>query len=358
MSIKLNSDDMRDTLEEAVLVARSKARLPSLWVKRVESLGQLGILAYIPALGGVLLAKATDTSVDSFCQDADAGPRGYSLRVVAELLQAENKGRYDLGSRSPNPMNSSPFMRGPGRLDDITKIARGARPSYELFIDCVRDASKLSEAEAKQALAAFLRVRMAVAAAKSAQQRQDVTAPEGMTTDALLRLAEVFTSKHVEGGRTGQALVASVLDCVTANVELLHINAPHPGDVRVKLGGKTSLMVEVKQVPVDESVALKLAQDTKKAGATSALLVVLAIKHRPLDRERLRSRAMKQFGVAVEVCESIRELVGSMAVFNGGRLAALRDRLPEKFAARMDEIGVSPEAQTRWRDDLQARSRS
>ena len=114
-------------------------------------------------------------------------------------------------------------------------------------------------------------------------------------------------------------------------------------------------MIEVKQVGVDEAAALKLAEDAAKCGASSALLVVLAAAHAPLDRDRIRAQAGRQSGVALEVCESVRELAGAVAVFNGGRLPEIRDQLPSAFAARMAEIGVSASAQARWRQLLAAR---
>lgn len=58
----------------------------------MENLGDLKTKIYIAALGEALLAKATDDQVDSLVQDIDAVPRGYSLRMVTELLAERNHG--------------------------------------------------------------------------------------------------------------------------------------------------------------------------------------------------------------------------------------------------------------------------
>ena len=108
MAIALKPDDLLTTLELAVKVARSKEPLPSLWTKRTQDLGDLGVVAYVAALGGALIARATDERVDSYCQDADAGPRGYSLRKVAEFLVEHNHGRKKLGAVSFTPLNPPP----------------------------------------------------------------------------------------------------------------------------------------------------------------------------------------------------------------------------------------------------------
>ena len=224
------------------------------------------------------------------------------------------------------------------RIDEFTKIAPQARLAFELFRDCVSDLNRLNKQDAELAFAAYLRVRMAVAEEKRSARPQDIHAPESLTPDALISISEMFVRENPEGGRRAQAFVAAVLDCVFPSVRLQPVNNPRPGDVRVIDGNQTRLPVEVKQVPVTEQAGLDLARAARVLGARSALLVVIADKHAPLDREQVRRRALDQTGVFVEVCESVRELVGALAVFSGGNAESIVEELA------VEVRGTSPRA--------------
>ena len=266
MGIKLEDQALLLTLDDALALARSTEELPAVWVSRVERLGGLGIKTYIAALGGALLAKATDPRVDSLAQDVAAGPRGYSLRKPAEFLAEQNNGRYDLGARGRWPLNNRPFLGGPARIDEFTKISGKARPAYEAFLDALRDLNRLERADALAAFAAFLRVRMAVQEAERAAAR----AARGMDSDVpledLVGIVDRFVRDAPEGGKRAQALAAAVLDCAFDYVELQSINSPHPGDVRVMSDGQVVLAVEAKQLPVGEAVASELSREAAELG--------------------------------------------------------------------------------------------
>lgn len=354
ISIILNQDELDLTLESAIALARSGDPAP-LWRARVERLGGYGFKTYIAALGGALLAKATDPRVDSLAQDAKAGPRGYSLRSVTEFLAARNGGRYHLGAQGKNPVNNRPFLNGPARIDEFEKVGRAAVPAYREFLDALRHLNKLGREESLRALAAFLRVRMEVAEAERAADRRSLSVMSDLDPHELMGLCERFVRDRPEGGRKGQALAAAVLDCVFEDVVLQPINDPNPGDVRVIRGGRVTLPVEVKQVAVQEDAALDLARAARHLGASAALLVVLADDHVPLDRERVRREALRALGVTVEVCESVRELVGAVSVFGGGRTEEVLSRLPGAYAARMREHEVSTQAQVDWQELVSAR---
>ena len=356
MGIGFNIGDLELRLEEAIALARSDAELPTVWLRRVERLGQLGFKTYVAALGGATLAKATDPRVDSLTQDENAGARGYALRKPTEFLARANHDRYHLGAKGRWPLNNRPLLGGPARIDEFTKIAPKARPAFELFRDCLTDLNRLDAEEALQALAAFLRVRMAVMDADRAASRDGFSLTSGLSSDELLGICERFVRDDPEGGKRGQALVAAVLDCVFSSVRLQPINDPRPGDVRVLSDGITVLPVEVKQAPVDESTGLELAAAVRELGAKAGLLVVLADRHSPINRDQLRRQALRQFGVALEVCESVRELIGVVAVFSGGTTQRIVDRLPTTYADRMREHDVSEAGQRRWRELLEART--
>jgi hypothetical protein len=356
MGIRLEDQALLLTLDDALALARSDGELPAVWIARVERLGSLGIKTYIAALGGALLAKATDSRVDSLAQDGAAGPRGYSLRKAAEFLAEQNNSRYDLGARGRWPLNNRPFLGGPARIDEFTKISGRARPAYEAFLDALRDLSRLERPEALSALASFLRVRMNVQEVERTAARAARQLASEVALEDLVGIIDRFVRSAPEGGRRAQALAAAVLDCAFDDVDLQPINSPHPGDVRVLLEGQIALAVEAKQLPVGEAVASELSREAAGLGADLALLVVIAEQHAPLDRDRVQRDALRDDGTLLVVCESVLEFLGSVAVLSGTPAVKIEADLPGAFAARLQEIGVSKKGQSEWRKLVEDRS--
>ena len=348
MGIRLEDQALLLTLDDALALARSTEELPAVWIARVERLGGLGIKTYIAALGGALLAKATDPRVDSLAQDGAAGPHGYSLRKAAEFLAQQNNGRFHLGAEGRWPLNNRPFLGGPARIDEFTKISGKARPAYEAFLDALRDLNRLERAEALSATAAFLRVRMAVQEAERDSVRAARRMESELALEDLVGIVDRFVRAAPEGGRRAQALAAAILDCAFDDVDLQPINSPHPGDVRVLSEGQIVLAVEAKQLPVTEAVASELSREAADLGADLGLLVVIADQHAPLDRDRVQREALRDDGTLLIVCESVLELIALVAVLSGTPAARIEEELPGAFAARLQEIGVSKNAQGEW----------
>ena len=356
MGIRFEDQALLLTLDNALALARSTVELPPLWIARVERLGGLGIKTYIAALGGAMLAKTTDPRIDSLTQDEAAGPRGYSLRRAAEFLAQQNNDRYDLGAKGRWPLNNRPFLGGPARIDDFTKISGKARPAYEAFLDALRDLNRIESAEALAVLAAFLRVRMAVQAAEREAARTARRLESDVALEDLVGIVDRFVRAAPEGGKRAQALAAAVLDCAFDDVELQPINSPHPGDVRVILDGAIVLAVEAKQLPVVEDVALELSREAAGLGADLAMLLVIADKHALLDRDRVQRDALRDDGTLLLICESVLELIASVTVLSATSAVQMEKDLPGAFAARLREIEVSKNGLNEWRQLVEARS--
>ena len=115
-------------------------------------------------------------------------------------------------------------------------------------------------------------------------------------------------------------------------------------------------LVEVKQVSVEEGTAFQLASEARSRGVSLALLVVLADQQSPLDRERIRRQALKEYRVMLEVVESVRELLGTVAIFSTTSIEQMVAELPGHFAERMREHGISGKGRQRWAELIEARS--
>ena len=356
MGIRLEDEALELTLERAVALARAGKPVPQVWIERTERLAELGIKTYIAALGGALLAKATNGVVDSLTQDEAAGSRGYSLRRSTEFLTLHNHDRFHLGATGRWPLNNRPFLGGPARIDEFTKISARARPAFEQFRDALVALNRMSAGDAMDALAAYLRVRIAVQERERAERHAALEVRGPGDIAALLTATEIFVAEDAEGGRRGQALAAAVLDCAFADVRLRSINDPGAGDVRVfAAGDRLLLVVEVKQLAVGQEIPRELAAEAAGLGAHKALLVVLAARHAALDREQARRSALADHGVLLEVCESVRELVGAVAVFSTTDPAHIVRTLPGAYATRLREHEVSASGQRRWRELMDAR---
>jgi hypothetical protein len=358
MGIRLDKERATAVLEDAIAKARSSDILPGIWLRRVENLGGLDTKTYIAALGGALLAKATDDRVDSLVQDLKAGPHGYSLRMVSELLAERNHGRFHMGATGKNPLNNRPFLGGPARIDEFTKINPKSRPSFELFRDALTDLNRMNSIAAFDALAAWLRVRMAVQAGEIAEVSSQLALTTSLDPADLFTITEMFVREDPEGGKRGQSLVAAVLDCAFDEVVLQPINHPRPGDVRVLRKGEIVWIVEVKQVAVEEQTAVDLAREAHGLHASLAMLVVMADDQVPIDRERIRRRALQDFRVMLEVVESAAELLSTVCVFSTTTIEQMVERLPGNYAKRMLEHGVSEGGRHRWSELVRARDRS
>jgi len=358
VGITLDKQKMTVIIEEAVVKARSGDDLPEIWLRRVEQLSALETKTYIAALGGALLAKATDHRVDSLAQDRKAGAHGYSLRVATELLAERNHGRFHMGATGRNPLNNRPFLGGPSRIDEFTKINKGARPSFELFRDALVDLNRMSEQQAFDALAAWMRVRMATQVKEAAEARQSLALSTALDPTELFEVTAMFVGEDPEGGRRGQALVAAALDCAFDSVVLQPINNPRPGDVRVLRGDHVVWVIEVKQVSVEEQAAFDLAREAHALGASLAMLAVIADDQQPLDRERIRRRALKDHRVMLEVVESAGELLSTVCVFSTTPIEEMVERFPGRYAERMREHGVSVAGRRRWSQLVEARGGS
>jgi hypothetical protein len=112
----------------------------------------------------------------------------------------------------------------------------------------------------------------------------------------------------------------------------------------------------VKQLPVGEAVALELSREAAELGADLALVVVIAERHSPIDRERVQREALREDGVLLVVCESVLELISSVAVLSATPAAEIEAALPGAFAARMRAQEVSGAGQQAWRELVEARS--
>lgn len=350
MGIRIPTVDLERELEAALSDAASGSNGAELWVDRVECLGeqveQGHGKTYVAALGAALLAKATDPRVDSLTQAADAGPTGYSLRQVAELLQSRVRGRVHLGTLSKNPVNNSPFLRGPSRIDRFDKIASSARPVYEAFVRWLGELNAYDQSKAHDALVAFVRVRGDAQRAEDAASASRPHLGAAASLEDLLEALHLFVTEDPEGGSRGQAIVAAVLACAFDDVEVVPSNHPAPFDVK-RAGDPPPLVCEVKQLPIESEDVSELARRAVARSAQRAIYAALHPAQPPLPVDRLCADALVEHGVLLDVCYDVRQLAARIGVYSDADVETIRNDLPEHAAALCGPAGVTSRGQDR-----------
>jgi hypothetical protein len=347
MGITIPRRTLENRLEDAIRLAESPAALPEEWTKRVQHIGECPSETYVAAFGVALLARASDPAVDVLTIKHSAGPAAYSMRGVARVLvgRARHYG-YHLGVEGPEPLNNQPWLHN-DRVDRIARIRRDVVPYQQALVRYLRDLQRLTPDEALQALAAFLRLRLAVG--QEAQRVHVVIANPGGALGDVLHLAETFIRQDPERGKRGQAVTAALLDCVHDEVETGAINNPRAFDVRVDVGETPILAVEVKQKPVGDEDVLHVAAAAAAAGIDKALYAALASDQAPLDVAGLRGRAAEEHGVLLGVAVGLRQLADLVLLGSERSAKDIATDLPRAVLERLMHLRASTAGVEHWR---------
>jgi SacI restriction endonuclease len=342
VGIRIPTPDLERELDAALRDAASTGG-SELWVERVvwltEQVEEGDGKTYVAALGAALLAKATDPRVDSLTQALNASPTGYSLRSIAEFLQARVRGRVHLGTLSKNPVNNSPFLRGPGRIDRFDKIASSTRPVYDMFVRWLDDLNSYNKTEAHDALVSFLHERTRVQRSEDAASAARLEFGTASSLEDLTEALHLFAIEDPEGGSRGQAVVAAVLASAFPDIEVVPNNHPAPFDVK-RAGYPPPLVCEVKQQPIRPEEVMELTRRAFEHHVDRAIYAALDPSQPELPVNRLVADALVRHGVFLDVCYDVRQLLARVAVYSDVDASRLLADLPDQAAVRCEPSGV------------------
>ena len=213
MGVKIDVEAARRLLRAE---AASLAPLPPEWVDLVNRLSAACASApktHIAMLGTALLAKAVDPRVDVFALKVSAGtPGAYSARNLAkEALAALAPSLHiDLGVTGREPLNNQPYFRPARITPEIEGIIRGdGLAPFRIVYEALERLDKATQAEAREALRAFLQGRKRVP-----PPPLDAEIPGSALPSALGAGIRSFVQEESEGGRRAQAIAAALLDLV------------------------------------------------------------------------------------------------------------------------------------------------
>ena len=351
MPITLHADELAQTLERAYVLAIGKRPLPTTWIRRSEQLSESPSVAFIAAVGSVLLAKATNPAIDAFVLKAkDGGAGAFNLRGAATALAGKRLALgYDIGSSSDrDPINHS-TLNGFNRWDvALARIREDHKPFYQLILTWLGDVNRMSQEEALAALAAYLRVRRSVAA-RMAVERVPAKLARAPRLADLVDVLDGFVGADPEGGARGMALVAAAYRAAGFEAGLPSRNDPRRIDIAIKRRNAMVIGAEVKQVDTAEPTANTLAADAADAKVSRALLVVL----RPgllvdFDRTAVIRRAEREHDIVLRVTHGSRELLHEALSTGTIRLNDFCAALPRLYAEALRDMRVAEQTIETW----------
>ena len=357
MGLRIDKQQARRIFEQALALARSGALLPDEWIARTRKVGAARSITFTPMLGTSLLAKATDRRVDALSLSAGAGHKTYSARGLATgvLVPCCTEQGVDLRCTGREPLNNQPFF-GKKRVGPDLNVHDEARADLEYLTECLTAADFLEDEDALHAFAAFLRARIEETAAI-----RDVRPGAGvLPLNELIGALDSYLGGDSEGGKTGQAAVAAILDLVYVDVKTKRINDPSrrwPGDVGVfstaaepeaGVAGTMILSAEVKHRPFSPTEILLFARKLAEAGTHRTLIIALDQAHEPLDEVALQTKALSQYAVSLVIFPSAGALLRDAVHFGRADLPDLLALFPSKFLERLAELEVSTARRDEW----------
>ena len=351
MAVSLATDELQQTLERAYVLAISDRPLPRVWLARAEQLAESPSVGFIAAVGSVLLAKATDDTIDALViQSKEGSPGAFNLRAAATALASKRRAfAYDIGSSSDrDPINHGTLV-GSTRWDLAQhRILVRHKPFFALILTWLPDINRMTSAEATEALAAYIRVRRAVVAG-AAVQRVPVLLDEAPTLTGLIDVIDGFVTADPEVGGRGMALVAAAHRVAGFDADLLSPTDPRRIDIAIKRDGVMVVAAEVKQLDTTEATADTLAQDASAVNVGRALLAVLGPGALvSFDRGAVIRRAELEHGVIMRVTAGTRELLHEVLAGNTADIALFCARLPRAFAEALRDIRAADETIATW----------
>jgi hypothetical protein len=345
VGITLREGVLLQRLHEAVKLAEAGQPLPPEWTERATVVGAGPRKVDMVILTAGLLAKATNPRIDPMLIKIDVGERAYSIRVVADRVLAPSATIYgfDLGSTSPNPSNSSTFLRPPS-IDQVVGVRHPK--SLEYLKDALRRVDELDADGALRALAALLRVRMAVMASK----RQVAPPTAALSLPEMLAAVTKFINDDPQFGARGQAFAAAAYDLAFQEVRTRKVHDPSrhwPGDVQVFYRRSPILAVEVKQRTVAASEVLGFTANLRANGFDRGVYAALHPRQGPMPPD-LVQQAWEQNRVLLTWLEGTAAVLLGALAWSPRPLRYVLAEFPKRMLKRLQDLEVDEDGQEEW----------
>jgi hypothetical protein len=321
MGIVLSGSDIRLTLARAHQAARTQVNsfaqepLVNHWERFVSELRTPHVpKTYLAVFAVTLVARAMHSKDVLSVWDIKTGTseKAYSASSIGHALATFAKTHdLDLRARSSQPLNNQPFTFKSRILQDPHAMTVAARhhDAWRAFTRAVSHVETTTPSDASDGLAVLFRMVQRASSDESRRQMR-LHAKNLQSLVALEDDIRTFVQNYPDGGRTGQAFAASVLQLVYGedNVQLGLINDPdfaRVGDVHVASEGDTWLWGEVKQRVITAGDVLSFASQVASEGGSRAVYCAFVNSSYPDHVSRTRiSRTAETKGVALDYFDS------------------------------------------------------
>lgn len=344
MGLTIDKKRARKQLDQALKLARSSTVLPAVWTERTQRVSQFEDKTCLVVLGTALLATATNDTVDALTLKARAGNKAYSARGLAHdvLVPASIDHGFDLRTTGREPLNNQPFFHS-DRVDAMPRVKHPEEIRY--LVECLEAAHYLREEEAVEALAAYLRHRIAA-------REQAIPIDLGHTSADLVRIKDActhFLEKSAESGKRAQALVAAAFDLVFDDVRTARVFDPSrklPGDVQAFYKLEPVVAVEVRAKHVTYSDAVHFVRSVSAAGFPHAMIAGLE----SVDAQvlRLSKQAWEETGVYVTVYDEYSDILLDALAWSRRPLHQLLGEFPKDVVNRLSQLEVKTSSMALW----------
>ena len=344
MGLTINRKRAREQLERSLRLARSDAELSAVWSERTQKVAHFEDKTCLVVLGTALLATATDDTVDALTLKTRAGNRAYSARGLAHevLVPASIDHGFDLRTTGREPLNNQPFFYS-DRVDDMPRVKHPNEIKY--LVECLEEVRYLREDEAVEALAAFLRQRIAA-------REQSLPVDLGHTSADLMRIRDAcdhFLDSSAESGKRAQALVAAAFDLVFDDVRTAKVFDPSrklPGDVQAFHKLEPVIAVEVRAKLITYSDAVHFVRAVSAASFPHAMIAGLASVDPSV--QHLSREAWEETGVFVTVYSQFSDILLDALAWSRRPLHQLLAQFPKDVVARLTQLEVKTSSMALW----------
>lgn len=350
--------------DKATAILRSEAAKtgtdlgPKVWRDNVERLSKLCIdgkaITHIAFLGTILLARSVNRHADvKWIKPAHAkdAPNAFSARTLSEkvLVPVAAELGIHIGATGPQPLNNQPYFRMT-YLGDDTPVHSKARPAFEYMMQLVQEIEQMDEVDARDALRAYISVRMG-----HAPKYAPAAGTSALSREALIKAITGFVGEDSEGGKRAQAVVAGLLDVAFGEDRIItdRINSPsrrYPGDVCVLADADSDEIeraFEVKDKPITTTDIQIFGRKCLEFAVRETAYVMVANAQQELDEKRIYSWA-QDLGLGLTLYPQWPPLV-QQCLFWGrvpspdGAVDAVR-----RIRQRLITIEASPDSVERW----------
>lgn len=329
------------------------------WRGKVEHLSRLsaesGVVTHLAFLGTAMLAKAVDARADLFAikpSHDKANPRAYSARSLAHgvLVPLAAELGFSIGATGREPLNNQPYFRMV-RLNDGTPVRDSSRGAFDYMVKLVGELQELAtEAEASQALRAFVAVRRTYVA-----RYADAGAGGKITPEALTKAVRSLVQQDSEGGKRAQAVAAGLLDVFAGaeRIESGRINDPSrkfPGDVNVRAVDDPTRFeksIEVRDKPVSAADVQIFGAKCVTQGVREAAVLMVAETQPRLDISGLDAWAEER-GLSLTVFHGWTDFIDQVLFWSDLPKLEAASAAIELIHGRLVGVEASPAAVTSW----------